>query len=52
MRRIAAPLRAMGARIEFEGPEGHDGLPMSVTGGASLRIVWDNPHASAQVKGR
>ncbi len=51
MRRIAAPLRAMGARIEFEGPEGHDGLPMSVTGGALSPIAWDNPHASAQVKG-
>ncbi len=51
MRRIAAPLRAMGATIVFEGPEGHEGLPMTVVGGALQTIVWDNPHASAQVKG-
>lgn len=51
MRRIAAPLRAMGARIEFDGPPGHDGLPMVVTGAALSPIVWDNAHASAQVKG-
>ncbi|MBL0172551.1 MAG: 3-phosphoshikimate 1-carboxyvinyltransferase [Gemmatimonadaceae bacterium] len=51
MRRIATPLRAMGARIDFEGPEGHDGLPMRVQGAALQSVVWDNSHASAQVKG-
>lgn len=51
MRRVAAPLRAMGARVEFEGADGHDGLPMRVIGAPLRNIAWDNAHASAQVKG-
>ena len=51
MRRIAAPLRAMGARIEFVGAAGHEGLPMHVHGAALASVEWDNVHASAQVKG-
>ena len=51
MRRIAAPLRAMGARVEFEGADGHEGLPMRVTGAPLASVTWDNAHASAQVKG-
>jgi 3-phosphoshikimate 1-carboxyvinyltransferase len=51
MRRIAAPLRAMGAHVEFLGANGHEGLPMQVTGAALQTVRWDNSHASAQVKG-
>lgn len=51
MRRIAAPLTDMGARIEFEGAEGHDGLPMRVHGMPLSAITFVNAHASAQVKG-
>ncbi len=51
MRRVAVPLRAMGARVEFEGDDGHEGLPMRVHGAALQPIVWENAHASAQVKG-
>lgn len=51
MRRVAEPLTAMGARIEFEGPPGHDGLPMRVHGAALRPIRYVNAHASAQVKG-
>jgi 3-phosphoshikimate 1-carboxyvinyltransferase len=51
MRRVAEPLRAMGARITFEGPAGHEGLPMRVAGASLHAISWDNAHASAQVKG-
>ncbi len=51
MRRVAAPLRAMGARIEFEGAAGHEGLPMRVFGAVLHPVAWDNAHASAQVKG-
>lgn len=51
MMRVARPLRAMGASIAFEGAEGHEGLPMRVTGAPLHSIVWDNAHASAQVKG-
>ncbi|MCC6245431.1 MAG: 3-phosphoshikimate 1-carboxyvinyltransferase [Gemmatimonadaceae bacterium] len=51
MRRIATPLRAMGARIDFQGGAGHDGLPMQVHGSALVPTVWENTHASAQVKG-
>jgi 3-phosphoshikimate 1-carboxyvinyltransferase len=51
MRRIAAPLRAMGARVEFEGAAGHDGLPMTITGATLSPLAWDNAQASAQVKG-
>lgn len=51
MRRVAEPLRAMGAHITFEGPPGHEGLPMRVAGASLRAISWDNTHASAQVKG-
>lgn len=51
MRRVSVPLTEMGARIVFEGPDGHDGLPMRVTGAPlhATRVV--SAHASAQVKG-
>ncbi len=51
MRRIGAPLTHMGARIAFEGPDGHDGLPMRVYGMPLSAITVVNTHASAQVKG-
>lgn len=51
MRRVAEPLAAMGARIEFEGAPGHDGLPMRVHGAALRPLRYVNTHASAQVKG-
>jgi 3-phosphoshikimate 1-carboxyvinyltransferase len=51
MRRVAEPLTAMGARIDFEGAPGHDGLPMRVHGAALRPIRYVNTHASAQVKG-
>ncbi len=51
MRRIAAPLTQMGARIDFEGASGHDGLPMRVHGMPLSAITFVNTHASAQVKG-
>ena len=51
MRRVATPLMAMGATIAFEGPPGHDGLPMRVSGQPLTSIRYLNTHASAQVKG-
>lgn len=48
MQRVAAPLEAMGARVEF--PSGGDGLPMTVHGGALRPIDWTLPVASAQLK--
>ncbi|MEW5919148.1 MAG: 3-phosphoshikimate 1-carboxyvinyltransferase, partial [Gemmatimonadota bacterium] len=48
MRRVAEPLRAMGATVAL--PSGHDGLPLTVTGGALRSIDWISPVASAQVK--
>ena len=51
MRRVAAPLTAMGATFEFQGAIGHSGLPMRVTGAALQPIEWRSEHASAQVKG-
>ena len=51
MRRIAAPLTQMGARVDFEGASGHDGLPMRVHGMPLSAITFVNTHASAQVKG-
>lgn len=51
MGRVAIPLREMGARIEFERPDRHDGLPMRVHGGALTAITCENTQASAQVKG-
>jgi 3-phosphoshikimate 1-carboxyvinyltransferase len=47
MRRVARPLSAMGARIEFDGV---DGLPMTVHGTRLSGIEWNNETASAQVK--
>ena len=47
MRRVARPLAAMGATIEFE--KG-DGLPMTVRGGALAPIDWRTESASAQIK--
>jgi len=51
MRRVAEPLRRMGARIDFEGDAGHEGLPMRVTGARLRAVDVVNAHASAQVKG-
>jgi len=48
MRRVSAPLEAMGARVEF--PDGHDGLPMAIHGAPLRAIDWELPVASAQVK--
>ncbi|MCE9602112.1 MAG: 3-phosphoshikimate 1-carboxyvinyltransferase [Gemmatimonadetes bacterium] len=47
MRRVAAPLEAMGARVEL--PE-HGGLPMMVHGGPLHGLTWHSEVASAQVK--
>lgn len=47
MRRVAEPLRAMGARVDLAP---HGGLPMSVSAGALRSIEWTSPVASAQVK--
>ena len=46
MRRVATPLTAMGARVEFGGT---DGLPLTVHGGALRSLEW-TMSASAQVK--
>ena len=48
MRRVADPLRAMGARVELEG----DGatLPMTIHGGALSSVTWRTTTASAQTK--
>jgi 3-phosphoshikimate 1-carboxyvinyltransferase len=51
MRRIASPLSTMGARVDFEGVAGHEGLPMRVYGRPLSPITVVNTHASAQVKG-
>jgi 3-phosphoshikimate 1-carboxyvinyltransferase len=48
MRRVAAPLTAMGARFEL--PEEHDGLPLTVHGTRLRGIEWKLESASAQVK--
>jgi 3-phosphoshikimate 1-carboxyvinyltransferase len=47
MRRVAEPLRAMGARVNLAP---HGGLPMSVSAGALRGIEWESSVASAQVK--
>jgi 3-phosphoshikimate 1-carboxyvinyltransferase len=47
MRRVAAPLSAMGARIALEHS---DGLPMVIHGGDLVPLDWSSPIASAQVK--
>ncbi len=48
MRRVAAPLEAMGARVAFDGGDGR--LPMRVAGGALRDVEWTSETASAQVK--
>ena len=47
MRRIAAPLEAMGARVDLPA---HGGLPMTVHGAPLHGIAWRSDVASAQVK--
>jgi len=47
MRRVAAPLEAMGAKVQLLA---HGGLPMRVDGGALRGITWHAEVASAQVK--
>lgn len=48
MRRVAAPLEAMGARVRVAP---HGGLPMRIRGGALRDLQWRSEVASAQVKG-
>jgi 3-phosphoshikimate 1-carboxyvinyltransferase len=48
MRRVTAPLAAMGAR--FEELEQPDRLPIRMHGGPLRGVHWESPHASAQVK--
>ncbi|MEX0892915.1 MAG: 3-phosphoshikimate 1-carboxyvinyltransferase [Gemmatimonadota bacterium] len=48
MGRVTEPLTRMGARFEALDEPGC--LPLAVTGGPLSRLVWDSPHASAQVK--
>ncbi|HET7586137.1 MAG TPA: 3-phosphoshikimate 1-carboxyvinyltransferase [Gemmatimonadaceae bacterium] len=56
MGRVARPLRAMGAVVEFPGSEGPNGasaretLPMRVMGRALRSVEWETEVASAQVK--
>ncbi|MEP6766424.1 MAG: 3-phosphoshikimate 1-carboxyvinyltransferase [Gemmatimonadaceae bacterium] len=50
MRRISAPLTAMGARVDFEGADGHFGLPLRVFGAQLHSVIWKSEHASAQIK--
>jgi 3-phosphoshikimate 1-carboxyvinyltransferase len=47
MRRVAEPLTAMGASVEFEGS---DGLPITVRGGTLEPLEWTSKVPSAQVK--
>ena len=47
MRRVAAPLEAMGARVELAP---HGGLPMTVHGDRLQGMTWHAEVASAQVK--
>ena len=46
MRRVAQPLREMGADIKEEG----DGLPLTIHGGKLRGLTYTSPVASAQVK--
>lgn len=48
MRRVAEPLRAMGATIDA--PAGYDGLPLTITGADLRSVSWTTPVASAQIK--
>ena len=47
MRRVAEPLRQMGATVELPA---HGGLPMRVAAQGLRRIDWESPVPSAQVK--
>src|SRR6476469_302550 len=47
MKRVAEPLTAMGARVEFDRD---DGLPMTIHGGDLSGIAWNTRAASAQTK--
>jgi len=47
MRRVAEPLRAMGAKVDLAS---HDGLPMVVRSGPLRPVEWTSSVASAQVK--
>ncbi len=47
MRRVQAPLQAMGATVELPA---HGGLPMTVRGAPLTDILWENATSSAQVK--
>ena len=47
MRRIAKPLREMGATVDVAPA---DGLPMTITGGHLHGIAWRSETASAQIK--
>ena len=47
MWRVAQPLTAMGARVEFDHT---DGLPMTVRGGELRAVEWTTAMPSAQVK--
>ncbi|MHB1297466.1 MAG: 3-phosphoshikimate 1-carboxyvinyltransferase [Gemmatimonadaceae bacterium] len=47
MRRVAAPLEAMGAKVTLPAS---GGLPMTVQGAALLGVTWHPEAASAQVK--
>ena len=48
MRRIATPLEAMGARVEFDAGAGT--LPMTIHGGPLRPLAWTTETASAQTK--
>jgi 3-phosphoshikimate 1-carboxyvinyltransferase len=48
MRRVTAPLAAMGAHVDSA--PGRDGLPLTIHGGALRGIEWRMEAASAQVK--
>lgn len=48
MKRIAEPLKEMGARFTFA--NGNDGLPMTVHGGRLSPITWNTRAASGQTK--
>ena len=48
MRRVAEPLRAMGARVEFDDDGGT--LPMTIHGGTLRSMTWRTETASAQTK--
>lgn len=49
MKRVARPLEAMGATVDFGGGRG-EGLPMTVRGAPLRSVEWVSEVASAQVK--